>query len=78
MTPPTPKTYSGPERRAEIPLSEPQIEAIAEKAAEKAIEKLTGDVYKAVGRSVISKFVWVVGASVCAFWLWAKGKGLIP
>ena len=78
MTPTPSKTYSGPERRVEIPLSETQIEAIAEKAAEKAIERLTGDVYKAVGRSVITKFVWVVGASVVGFWLWAKGKGLIP
>ena len=78
MTPPTPKHYTGPERRMEIPLSEPQIEAIAEKAAEKAIEKLTSDVYKAVGRSVISRFVWIIGASAVAVYLWAKGKGLLP
>jgi len=70
--------YTGPERRTEIPLSETQIEAIAEKAAEKAIEKLTSDVYKAVGRSVISKFLWIVGASAVAVYLWAKKTGLVP
>ena len=44
----------------------------------RAIEKMTGDIYKAVGKSVLTRFAWVVGASVVGFWLWAKGKGLIP
>ena len=48
------------------------------KAAEKAIEKLTGDVYKAVGKSVISKFLWIVGASAVGAWLWMKKMGLVP
>ena len=70
--------YEGPERRAQAHLSEDQIEYIAEKAAEKAIEKLTGDVYKAVGKSVISKFLWIVGASAVGAWLWMKKMGLVP
>ena len=70
--------YSGPERRAQAHLTEAQIEDIAEKAAEKAIEKLTGDVYKAVGKSVVSKFLWIVGASAVGVWIWAKKNGLVP
>ena len=70
--------YSGPERRAQAHLTEDQIEDIAEKAADKAIEKLTGDVYKAVGKSVVSKFLWIVGASAVGVWIWAKKNGLVP
>lgn len=70
--------YEGPERRAQAHLSEDQIETIAEKAAEKAIEKLTGDVYKAVGKSIVSKFLWIVGASAVGVWIWARKNGLVP
>ena len=70
--------YSGPERMAHAHLTEDQIDDIAEKAAEKAIEKLTGDVYKAVGKSVVSKFLWIVGASAVGVWIWAKKNGLVP
>ena len=70
--------YSGPERRGETYISDEQIEEIAEKAAAKAIEKLTGDVYKAVGKLVVSKFLWIVGASAVGVWIWAKKNGLVP
>ena len=70
--------YSGPERRGETYISDEQIEEIAEKAAAKAIENLTGDVYKAVGKSIVSKFLWIVGASAVGVWIWAKKNGLVP
>ena len=70
--------HSGPERRIKTHISDEQIEEIAEKAAEKAIEKLTGDVYKAVGKSIVSKFLWIVGASAVGVWIWAKKNGLVP
>lgn len=73
-----PAAYIGPERRSGPFLSEEQIEEIAEKAAEKAIEKMTGDIYRAVGKSVLTKFLWVIGASTVGAWLWLKGKGVIP
>jgi len=41
-----------------IPLTEEQIDAIAEKAAEKALAK----VYEEVGRSVVKRILWIVGA----------------
>lgn len=58
-------------------LSEAAIEQIAEKAAEKAIEKLTNHVYQEVGRSVISKFVYIVGVCSLGLYLWLKSKGVI-
>lgn len=58
-------------------LTEEQIELIAEKAAEKAIEKLTSHVYQEVGKSVVSKLFYIVGACALGIWLWLKSKGII-
>lgn len=58
-------------------LTEDQIEMIAEKAAEKAIEKLTSHVYQEVGKSVVSKLFYIVGACALGLWLWLKSKGII-
>ena len=58
-------------------LTDTTIEQIAEKAAEKAIEKLTNHVYQEVGRSVISKFVYIVGACSLGLYFWLKSKGVI-
>ena len=55
------------------PLTEEQIEAIAERAAEKALEK----VYASIGKSVVTKFLWLVGASVLALAAYLKGVGKI-
>lgn len=58
-------------------LSEEQIELIAEKAAAKAIEKLTTHVYQEVGKSVVSKLFYIVGACALGVWLWLKSKGIV-
>ena len=47
-------------------LSEEQIEEIAERAASKAVAKITDQIYKDVGKTVIQKFVWTVGAIAVA------------
>ncbi len=47
--------YSGPERRTRQPLSDEQIEHIAQRAAELAVQKMTTDVYASVGKSVLQK-----------------------
>lgn len=60
--------WNGEERRA-LPLSEDQLEKIAEMAAEKALEK----VYSEVGRSLVKKIFWIVGAGAVAI-LWWMGK----
>ena len=63
---------------ADCPFSdEAVLEKIAEKAAEKAVKKLTNHVYQEVGRSVISKFVYIVGACSLGLYLWLKSKGVI-
>ena len=64
-------TYEGPERRKETLLSEKQIEEIAEKAAEVALEK----VYTHIGKSVVQKFLWLVGAATLAIFAYLKGAG---
>lgn len=58
-------------------LTEEQIEIIAEKAAEKAIEKLTSHVYQEVGKSVISKLFYIIGACALGGFLWLKHKDII-
>lgn len=62
--------YHGPERRAT--LSDDQIDAIAEKAAEKALQK----VYASVGRGILNRLAWAVGAIVIGILVWMGGKGI--
>lgn len=59
------------------PLTEAQIEEIAERAANKAVAKLTEHVYREVGRNVVQKFTYIVGAVAVALFLWLQTKGLI-
>lgn len=63
--------YQGHERRASPHLTEEQIELIAERAATKALER----VYAQIGRSVITKILWVFGAGALALAAWFKGAG---
>ncbi len=65
------------ERRQHAHLSESQIEYIAERAASKAVEKITTDLYSAVGKGVIKRFVWVLGAVVVGGYVWLKNKGVL-
>lgn len=59
------------------PLTEAQIEKIAEKAADRAVAKITDQVYREVGKGVISKFVWIVGALAVSAFIYAKTQGWI-
>lgn len=49
---------------SEAVLSERQIDQIAEKAAEKAIAKMTNQIYQEIGKGVVTKFLWLLGAFV--------------
>lgn len=73
----TEKTFPEIERRKELQFSDEYIEKIAERAATKAIAELTNGVYRSVGKSVISKFFWVVGGLSTCVYFWAKSKGLL-
>jgi hypothetical protein len=66
--------WPGTERRQFHPLSEEQMDAIAERAAKKAIDL----VYQEVGRSVIKKILWVVGIGTVALLTWLAKDGRIP
>jgi hypothetical protein len=65
-------SYYGPERRIAAELSEEQIELIAEKAAEKALQK----VYANVGKGIVNKLAFIIGACVIGILLWMGGKGI--
>jgi hypothetical protein len=60
------EAYSGPERRTRQPLSDEQIEHIAQRAAELAVQKMTTDIYASVGKSVLQKVFWIVGVVATA------------
>ena len=73
----TPKLYPGTERRKELHFSEDQIEQIAERAAVKAMAKLTDDTYRSIGKNVVSKFLWIVGVMAAALFFWAAKQGWV-
>lgn len=50
-----------------------EIDAIAEKAATKAMEH----VYSEIGKSVIRKLVWLVGIVVFSLMVWLAGKNAL-
>ncbi len=64
--------YHGEERRRFGGLSEDEIDHIAEKAAEKAFEK----VYQHVGKSVLNKLAWMLGAAVVGMFILLGGNHL--
>lgn len=55
--------------------SDEELEDIAEKAATKAIAKLTDEAYRMVGKSILEKLYWMVGALVVGAYLWADHHG---
>jgi predicted Co/Zn/Cd cation transporter (cation efflux family) len=51
---------------------EARMEEIAQRAADKAIEK----VYAQVGRGFLTKFAWLVGAALLSLLAWMAGRGI--
>lgn len=66
-----------PDRRMAISLTDEEIEVIAEKAANKAVAKMTAMVYQEVGRGVINKLLWVVGITAVGLYVFLQQKGVI-
>ena len=58
----------------EVQLTDAQIDEIAEKAAERAFQKI----YQNVGKSVLTKLTWMVGAAVVGLFMWLGGNGTLP
>ena len=66
-------TWKGEERR-HLPLTEQQLDAIAEKVE----KRLRDNLFKAVGKSVLTKLFYLVGAVVIGVWMWLSTKGHGP
>lgn len=58
----------------QVELTDDQIEAIAERAAEVALNK----VYTEVGKSVLKKLAWLTGAAVIGLAMWLAGHNSLP
>lgn len=61
--------YRGQDRRS--PLSEEQMDVIAEKAATKALDKI----YSEVGRGLLHKMAWGIGIAVVSVMIWLARSG---
>lgn len=55
-------------------LTDAEIDAIAERAAKKALQS----VYAEVGQSVLKKAAWLAGLVVIGLALWLIGKDSLP
>lgn len=53
------------------------FEQIIEQSAERAAEKLTNDLYRAVGKSVLQKITVAIGVLVVGALMWLELKGVI-
>ena len=60
-----------------VMLTEEQMEEIAERAAEKAIERMTQDLYVSIGKGVVRRGLIVLGIITTALALWLLKKGII-
>ena len=58
-------------------LTDEQMDDIAERAATRAVEKLTQDAYRAVGKSVVDKFLYIVGVCALGVYFYLQQKGYI-
>lgn len=61
--------YAGKERRS--PLSDEQIDFIAERAAQKALDKI----YSEVGRGMLTKLAWGSGIVMISLFIWLAKSG---
>ena len=55
-------------------LTEHDIDEIAEKAAERALEK----VYAQIGQNLLKKAAWLVGVAAVGIAMWLGGNGNLP
>jgi tetrahydromethanopterin S-methyltransferase subunit G len=64
------------ERRGPPPvtLTEDQLDEIANRAADRAVEKITTHVYQQVGKSVLNKLLWIIGALSTAAYLYFHNR----
>lgn len=64
-------------RKPSVQLTDEQIEEIADRAAKKAVEQMTNQIYMEVGKGVVKKALYLLGAFIVGAGIWAKAKGWI-
>jgi hypothetical protein len=64
-------------RKPSVHLTDEQIDEIAERAAKKAVEQMTNQIYMEVGKGVVKKALYLLGALIVGAGIWAKAKGWI-
>jgi hypothetical protein len=64
-------------RKPSVQLTDEQIDEIAERAAKKAVEQMTNQIYMEVGKGVVKKALYLLGALIVGAGIWAKAKGWI-
>lgn len=74
---PAGQTDMSEEKLEKVWLTDCQIDEIAGRAADLAVKKLTEDAYKAVGKSIVEKMLWIVGVITVGLYLWLKEKGVV-
>lgn len=62
--------WNGDERRSNPPISEELMEQIAERAAKRVMD----NVYREVGKSLLTKIVWAAGVIGVGIAMWMSGK----
>lgn len=67
-------TYNGPDRRQNVRLPDEEFERLVKAAAKEAKEMALRDIYIAVGKSVVSKILWLLGATGTAVAAWLHFK----
>lgn len=66
------------ETQVNVPnLTEQQMDEIAERAALKAVEKITQHTYQAVGKSIVNKFFYIIGMCAVGLYYYLQQKGYI-
>lgn len=72
-----PADYTGPDRRRKAFLSEEQIEEIAERAADRAVQKMRSAALQEVGRWTLNKLMWILTVAGVGLYLWMLKNGWI-
>lgn len=57
-------------------LTVAELEAIAERGAILALDKMTTHLFIYVGRNILEKFFWYAGVAVIALYFWLDSRGL--
>lgn len=60
------------ETETRVHLTDEQINDIAERAAKKAVESMANMVYQEVGKGILKKALFLIGAAVIGAIIWMK------